>query len=162
MVDGRSAENHPTPPGRDVAFMRRCLDEARAAFEMGEVPVGALVVRDGEVLGAAGNASVRSHDPTAHAEVLALRAAAQAAGNYRLCGAELFVTVEPCLMCVGAVLQARLRRVVFACRDPKGGALGSIADFSDDSRLNHQFVVSAGVCEREARELLQRFFRERR
>jgi tRNA(adenine34) deaminase len=142
--------------------MRRCLDEAAKAFEMGEVPVGALVVRGAEVLGVAGNASIRSHDPTAHAEVVALRAAAQKAGNYRLVGAELFVTVEPCLMCVGAVLQARLDRVVFACRDPKGGALGSIADFSDDPRLNHRFRVAAGICELEARELLQRFFRERR
>jgi tRNA(adenine34) deaminase len=142
--------------------MRRCLEEATMAFEVGEVPVGALVVRDGEVLGAAGNASVRSHDPTAHAEILALRAAARTAGNYRLPAAELFVTVEPCLMCVGAVLQARLDRVVFACRDPKGGALGSIADYSNDLRLNHRFRVSAGVCEREARELLQRFFRQRR
>jgi tRNA(adenine34) deaminase len=147
---------------RDVSLMRRCLHEATTAFDTGEVPIGALVVREGEVLGAAGNAAVSSHDPTAHAEVLALRAAAQVAGNYRLPGAEPFVTLEPCLMCVGAVLQARLDRVVFACRDPKGGALGSIADFSDDARLNHRFRVTAGVCEQEARELLQRFFRERR
>lgn len=147
---------------RDAELMRRCLVLAETAFEQGEVPVGALVVRDGEVLGAAGNASVCSHDPTAHAEVLALRAAARTAGNYRLPGAELFVTVEPCLMCVGAVLQARLQRVIFACRDPKGGALGSIADFSKDPRLNHRFAVSAGVCEQEARDLLQRFFRQRR
>lgn len=147
---------------RDLAFMRRCLDEATAAFELGEVPVGALVVRAGEVLGVAGNASVRLHDPTAHAEVLAIRAASRAAGNYRLAGAELFVTVEPCLMCVGAALHARLDRVVFACRDPKGGALGSIADFSHDPRLNHRFRVTEGICEQEARALLQRFFRERR
>jgi tRNA(adenine34) deaminase len=147
---------------RDVTLMRRCLEQATMAFEMGEVPIGALVVRDDQVLAAAGNAPLRSHDPTAHAEVLALRAAARAVGNYRLPGAELFVTVEPCLMCVGAVLQARLQRVVFACRDPKAGALGSIADFSNDARLNHRFRVTAAVCEPEARELLQRFFRERR
>lgn len=151
-----------TPLERDVELMRRCLALAETASETGEVPVGALVVRNGEVLGAAGNASVRTHDPTAHAEVLALRDAARAAGNYRLPGAELFVTVEPCLMCVGAILQARLQRVIFACRDPKGGALGSIADFSRDPRLNHRFAVSSGVCEQEARELLQRFFRQRR
>jgi tRNA(adenine34) deaminase len=146
----------------DSMYMRRCLEEARTAFDMGEVPVGALIVRAGEILAVAGNASVRHRDPTAHAEILALRAAAQAVGNYRLSGADLFVTVEPCLMCVGAVLHARLARVVFACRDPKGGALGSIADFSDDSRLNHRFVVSEGICEEEARELLQSFFRRRR
>lgn len=142
--------------------MRECLREAREAERAGEVPVGALVVRDGVILGRGCNESIRRHDPTAHAEIVALRAAGAAVDNYRLPGADLFVTVEPCLMCVGALLQARVRRVVYGCADPKAGALGSIADFSDDPRLNHRLLVTRGVCEAEARELLQRFFQQRR
>ncbi len=142
--------------------MRISLEEAAAAAADGEVPVGAVVVRNGKEIGRGRNSSVRRRDPTAHAEILALRAAAAAADNYRLPDAELFVTVEPCLMCVGAIVQARLRRVVFGCRDPKAGALGSVADFSAHPNLNHRFLVSRGVCEVEARTLLQEFFRERR
>lgn len=146
----------------DEAFMRECLLLARTAAAQGEVPVGAVIVVNGALVGRGRNASIGRHDPTAHAEILALRAAAQELGNYRLPGAELFVTVEPCLMCVGAILQARLARVVFACTDPKAGALGSVADFSADARLNHRFIVTRGPCEAEAKELLQAFFRARR
>jgi len=149
-------------PATDEHYMRECLREAAAAERAGEVPVGAVVVRDGQVIGRGRNASIGTHDPSAHAEVVALRAAGSAAGNYRLVDAELFVTVEPCLMCVGAVIQARLRRVVFGCPDPKAGALGGLVDFSRQADLNHRFAVRAGVCEAEARELLQRFFRRRR
>ena len=142
--------------------MRRCITEAEAAAAAGEVPVGAIVVRSGEILGIGRNAPIAASDPTAHAEIVALRAASAHCGNYRLPGAELFVTVEPCLMCVGALVQARVQRVVFGCRDPKGGALGSIADFSAHPALNHSFEVTAGVCEEESRALLQSFFRDRR
>jgi tRNA(adenine34) deaminase len=146
----------------DEAYMRECLREAEAAGAAGEVPIGAVVVFNDEIIGRGRNAPIARADPTAHAEILALREAAARAGNYRLPDAELFVTVEPCLMCVGAILQARLRRVVFACADPKAGALGSVADFSDDPRLNHRFLVSRGVGEREASDLLRKFFRARR
>lgn len=142
--------------------MRPCLLEATAAGVDGEVPVGAIVVRKGLIIGRGRNSTIRLNDPTAHAEIMALRMAAEVCGNYRLPDAEMYVTVEPCLMCVGAIIQARLKRVVFGCREPKTGALGSIADFSCDARLNHQFEVLAGVCEEQARELIQRFFRERR
>jgi tRNA(adenine34) deaminase len=146
----------------DLEYMRTCLLEATAAGVDGEVPVGALVAQKGLIIGRGRNATVRLRDPSAHAEIVALRAACAAIGNHRLPEAELFVTVEPCLMCVGAIVQARIRRVVFGCADPKGGALGSIADYSNDPRLNHRFTVTRGVCEEEARELLQRFFQARR
>src|SRR5690606_27958228 len=124
--------------------------EAEKAGAGGEVPIGALIARDGIILGRAGNSSITDSDPTAHAEVVALRAACAAAGNYRLPGAELFVTVEPCMMCVGAVIQARLARVVFGCADVKAGFLGSIADYSQEARLNHRFAVRGGVCAKAA------------
>ena len=146
----------------DERYIRECLAEARAAAAEGEVPIGAVVVLDASIIGRGRNASVHSNDPTAHAEIVALRAAAKHVGNYRLPGAQLFVTVEPCLMCVGAVLQARLSRVVFSCSDPKGGALGSVADFSADPRLNHEFNVVRGPFAAEAQELLQNFFQARR
>ena len=148
------------PPDDDL--MRECLREAEAAERAGEVPVGALVVCEGRILARAHNASIATNDPSAHAEILALRAAGAALGNYRLTDAELFVSVEPCLMCVGAIIQARLQRVVFGCADPKAGALGGCFDFSRHPDLNHRFAVRRGVCETEARELLQRFFRARR
>lgn len=146
----------------DVEHMRPCLLEATAAGVDGEVPIGAIVVRKRMIIGRGRNSSIRLHDPSAHAEIMALRMAGETVGNYRLTDAELFVTVEPCLMCVGAIIQARLQRVVFGCADPKAGFLGSLADFSNSMWLNHRFSVTRGVCEEEARELLQRFFRERR
>lgn len=146
----------------DEAYMRICLEEAEHAGAGGEVPIGALVVRDGVVLGQAGNRSITACDPTAHAEIVALRIAAIAARNHRLTGADVFATVEPCMMCVGALLQARVRRIVFGCRDPKAGFLGSVADFSSEPRLNHRLVVRGGVCGDAAAELLREFFRRRR
>ncbi len=125
-------------------LMRRALDEARAAGAAGEVPVGAVVVMDGRVIGAAHNQPVGAQDPTAHAEILALRAAARVAGNYRLNGAVLYVTVEPCLMCVGAIVHARIATVVYGADDPKGGALRSLLDPSR-LPLNHRFETVAGV-----------------
>lgn len=142
--------------------MEEALAAAADAGRRGEVPVGAVVVRDGRKLAVAGNASIAEHDPTAHAEVLVLRAAGGAAGNYRLPGATLYVTVEPCAMCVGAALQARIARLVYGCRDPKAGAAGSLYDLTDDARLNHRIAVSAGVGEAACRATLQEFFRVRR
>jgi tRNA(adenine34) deaminase len=146
----------------DRRWMDEALREAAAAGERGEVPVGAVVVVDEHALGKAGNASIAHHDPTAHAEVLALRAAAASTGNYRLPGATLYVTVEPCLMCIGAIIHARVARLVFGCHDPKAGAVGSQFDLAADPRLNHAVAVTAGVGEEACRDLLQRFFRARR
>jgi tRNA(adenine34) deaminase len=161
-----ASERRPYPRGREFAtdeeIMRECLREAAKAAAAGEVPVGALVLRDGVVLGRGHNASIGRADPSAHAEIVALRAAAAQQDNYRLPGTELFVTVEPCLMCAGALVQARVERVVFACADPKGGALGSVVDVARLPGLNHSFRVDRGVCEAEARRLLQDFFRGRR
>ena len=142
--------------------MEEAIREAAAAGARGEVPVGALVVVGETVLARAGNASVGENDPTAHAEVLALRAAARALGNYRLSQAALYVTVEPCAMCMGAALHARLARLIYGCADPKGGAAGSLFDLARDPRLNHRIAVTAGVCEDACRALLQDFFRARR
>jgi tRNA(adenine34) deaminase len=150
------------PAEADRRWMEEALREAVSAGERGEVPVGAVVVLDGRVLGRAGNASIAQHDPTAHAEVLALRAAAASLRTYRLPGATLYVTVEPCLMCIGAIIHARVARLVFGCHDPKGGAVGSQFDLADDPRLNHAVTVTAGVSEAECRGLLQGFFRARR
>ncbi len=143
-------------------WMAVALAEAEHAGATGEVPIGAVVVRDGVRLAAAGNAPIAGCDPTAHAEVLALRAAAQAAGNYRLPGAVLYVTVEPCAMCVGAALQARIATLVFGCHDPKAGAAGSLYDLTQDARLNHRIAVVRGIAEAHCRRLLQTFFAARR
>ena len=142
--------------------MGEAVREATAAGERGEVPVGAVVVLDDRVVGCAGNASVAEHDPTGHAEVRALRAAAHAIRNYRLPGATLYVTVEPCAMCMGAALHARIARLVYGCADPKGGAAGSLFDLANDARLNHRIAVTAGVAEERCRALVQDFFRARR
>jgi tRNA(adenine34) deaminase len=142
--------------------MAEALREARAAATRGEVPVGAVVVLDGRQLASAGNASIAEHDPTGHAEIRALRAAAATAGNYRLTGAVLYVTVEPCAMCMGAALQARVGRLVFGCADPKAGAAGSLFDLANDPRLNHRLLVTGGVEEAGCRAVLQDFFRARR
>jgi tRNA(adenine34) deaminase len=139
----------------DAAFMTLALAQARVAMTAGEVPVGAVVVRHGQVIASASNAPIAGHDPTAHAEILALRAAAQVIGNYRLPDCELFVTLEPCAMCVGAILQARLQRVVF-------GAAGSVIDLFVNPRLNHQTRLQGGLLETECSALLQTFFQERR
>jgi tRNA(adenine34) deaminase len=130
---------------RDAAFMREALAQARLALAAGEVPVGAVVVHGDRVIGRGHNAPVTSHDPTAHAEIRALRDAAQALGNYRLDGCELFVTLEPCAMCSGAMLHARLARVVFGAGEPKTGAAGSVLDLFAQRQLNHQTAVVPGV-----------------
>ena len=146
----------------DLRWMTEALNEAIRAEAIDEVPVGAVVVLNGACIGRGHNASIQSHDPTAHAEIQALRAAAQHVRNYRLVGATIYVTVEPCLMCMGALLHARMQRVVFGCYDSKFGAAGSLYDLSFDTRLNHQMEVTAGVAEEECRELLQRFFQKKR
>jgi tRNA(adenine34) deaminase len=150
------------PLSDDDAFMREALAEARRALGEGEVPVGAVVVVDGAVVGRGHNAPIALADPTAHAEVLALRAAARALGNYRLPGATLFATVEPCAMCCGAALHARVRRVVFGALDPKAGAVVSLHRLLDDARLNHRIAARGGVRAGESAALLREFFSTRR
>jgi tRNA(adenine34) deaminase len=142
-------------------FMRRALLEAQRAREAGEVPVGAVVVADGTVVGTGFNRPIGARDPTAHAEIVALGAAGQALGNYRLTGTTLYVTVEPCLMCVGAIVHARVATVVYGVDDPKGGAVRSLLDVGS-LPLNHRFEAVAGVLADECREILQGFFREKR
>jgi tRNA(adenine34) deaminase len=142
-------------------FMRLALAQAAHARAAGEVPVGAVVVQDGAVVGRGYNQPIATSDPTAHAEVLALREAARAAGNYRLTGALLYVTIEPCLMCVGAIVHARISTVVYGAADPKGGAVRSLLD-PGSLPLNHRFEAIEGVLADECRELLQSFFRARR
>lgn len=146
----------------DRRWMRRALRLARRAESAGEVPIGALVVRAGVVLGAAANAPIARCDPSAHAEILALRRAADRVQNYRLPGAELYVTLEPCVMCAGAIVQARIARVIFAADDPRAGAAGSVFNLLDEPRLNHRVVVISGVEATTAAGLLQAFFRRRR
>jgi len=146
----------------DAEWMREALAEARQALAKGEVPVGAVVVRDGEVIGRGRNALIGSRDPTAHAEVLALREAARKSGNYRLPGATLYATVEPCPMCSGAALQARVFRVVFGAPDPKAGGLVSLYRLLEDPRLNHHAEVRGGVLAEECGALLSAFFESRR
>ena len=142
--------------------MQLALDQARLAWERGEVPVGAVVVKDGEVISTGFNQPIGGHDPTAHAEIVALRAAAEKLGNYRLPGCELYVTLEPCIMCSGAMMHARLARVVYAALDPKTGACGSVVNLFGEPRLNHHTQVSGGVLADEASALLKSFFAERR
>ena len=142
--------------------MRQALAQAQLAFEAGEVPVGAVVVCNGEVIASGCNAPIGAHDPTAHAEIIALRAAARALGNYRLPECELYVTLEPCAMCSGAMLHARVKRVVFGAPDVKTGAAGSVVNLFDQGQLNHQTAVQGGVMAHEAAALLRSFFSQRR
>ena len=153
----------PDPPDRvdHETFMRLALAQARLALGQEEVPVGALVVRDGRVLSEAFNQPIATSDPTAHAEVVALRGAAAAVGNYRLPGATLYATLEPCLMCVGALVQARVATVVYGARDPKGGAIHSVLDLST-LPMNHRFETVPGVLASECGALLVDFFRFKR
>jgi tRNA(adenine34) deaminase len=150
-------------PDRDVAFMRQALALAQRAAAEGEVPVGAVLVRDGTVIGTGWNRPIASHDPTAHAEICALRDAAEREGNYRLPGATLYVTLEPCPMCAGAIVHARVERVVFGASDPRSGAAGSVFDLlPSDARFNHRTLCGGGVLAQECGELLRAFFRARR
>jgi tRNA(adenine34) deaminase len=146
----------------DADYMRVALELAGSAQAAGEVPVGAVVVMDGEIVGRGFNAPISRHDPSAHAEMLALRDAAQHLGNYRLVGCELFVTLEPCLMCAGAIMHARIARVVYGASDPKTGACGSVLNAFDDPRLNHHTSVESGVLAGECSALLSNFFALRR
>jgi len=146
----------------DREAMEAALAEARFAVEAGEVPIGAIAVHDGEIVARGQNRVIRDNDPTAHAEVVALRAAAKILSNYRLNGCALFVTLEPCAMCAGAMIHARLDRLVFAAADPKAGAAGSVLSVLNHPQLNHQMVVEQGILAEEAGELLRSFFRERR
>lgn len=149
-------------PDDEVAHMRRALGLAEKAAGLGEVPVGAVVVRGGEIIGSGHNSPLESHDPSAHAEIVALREAGHAAGNYRLAECELFVTLEPCAMCVGAMLHARIRRLVFGAYDDKAGAAGSVLDLTAERRLNHRIEVNGGLLEADCGDLLKRFFAARR
>ncbi len=152
-------------PGRsatDTDWMRRAIARARDAAAAGEVPVGALLVREGAVLGEGWNRPIGTHDPTAHAEVVALRAAGAAAGDYRLAGSTLYVTLEPCIMCAAALIHARVDRVVFGAWDPKAGGAGSVLDVFRTPQLNHRVDVFGGVLAEDCAQLLQRFFAERR
>ena len=142
--------------------MRAALAQARLAIDAGEVPIGAVVVIDGQIVARAFNQPSRAIDPTAHAEVLALRAGAHAVGNYRLTDAILYVTVEPCLMCVGALVHARVREVVYGAAEPKAGAVASTIRALELPALNHRVAVTAGVLESDCRELIQAFFRAKR
>ena len=147
---------------QDGNFMLAALEQARKAQAAGEVPVGAVVVKDGEIIGAGFNAPIGSHDPTGHAEILALRDAANRLGNYRLPGCELYVTLEPCAMCVGAMLHARIARLIYGAADPKNGACGSVIDLFSDPRLNHHATVTVGVMAEECGALLREFFSAKR
>jgi len=146
----------------DSDFMQLALEQAQHAWTLGEVPVGAVVVKDGVVIATGFNQPIGRHDPTAHAEIVALRAAAEKLGNYRLPGCELFVTLEPCVMCSGAMMHARLSRVVYGAPDPKTGACGSVLNLFEQEKLNHHAEVVGGVMADEAGAMLKGFFAERR
>jgi tRNA(adenine34) deaminase len=148
--------------GRDALFMRAALAHAQSAARRGEVPVGAVLVRDEQIIAGAGNNPVASHDPTAHAEILALRAAGEALASYRLTDTTLYVTLEPCVMCASAIVHARVRRLVFGAWDPKAGGAGSIANVFTLAGLNHRVDVFGGVLMDECAALLQEFFVQRR
>jgi tRNA(adenine34) deaminase len=162
-VDLREKTAMPTEEQpHDILFMQAALDEAARATAIGEVPIAAVVVHNGHIL-------VRSHnyrevwqDPTAHAEIIVIRAAAKALGSWRLTDTTLYVTVEPCAMCLGAIILSRIPRIVFGARDPKAGACGSVLDFSNEPRLNHRIEVVGGLLEQESQTLIQQFFRQLR
>ena len=146
----------------DILFMNLALREARKAAKMLEVPVGAIIVHDGLVVSSGFNRRETGADPTAHAEMIAIKAASRRLGSWRLSGTTLYVTLEPCLMCMGAIIQARVERLVFGTFDPKAGACGSLYDLSSDKRLNHRVHVTSGVCEAESETLLKSFFADLR
>jgi tRNA(adenine34) deaminase len=146
----------------DRQFMQQAIEQAHLAAIAGEVPVGAVLVRDGQVISKAFNKPITNHDPSAHAEMLALRQAALAEKNYRLPGTTLYVTLEPCAMCVGAILHARVDRIVFGAPDPKTGAAGSVVDLFAIKQINHQTSIEGGIMGDECGQLLRNFFKERR
>jgi tRNA(adenine34) deaminase len=156
MADEPAAARH------DRAMMELALEDASRALRWGDVPIGAVVARGDEILGRAGNARERDNDPTAHAEILAIRLAAASLRSWRLTGCSIYVTLEPCAMCAGALVLARLDQLVFGAMDPKAGFAGSLGDLTRDPRLNHRLKVVSGVLELEAARLLQEFFQQRR
>ena len=147
---------------QDQTFMAEALEEARIAAALGEVPIGSVVVHGGEIIGRGHNLRESSNDPTTHAEMIAIRQAAAALDSWRLLDSTIYVTLEPCVMCMGAIILARIPRLVYACRDPRAGAAGSIYDFSRDERFNHRVAVDEGVLGDECSEMLSGFFRELR
>jgi tRNA(adenine34) deaminase len=146
----------------DAGYMELALEQARAAAEDGEVPMGAVIVKDGEVIAQGQNRNLRDHDPTAHAEIVALRQAASRLGNHRLGGCVMFATIEPCAMCAGAMVHARLARLVYGASDPKAGAAGSVLEVLNHPRLNHRMEVTSGVLGERCSEILRAFFQSRR
>jgi tRNA(adenine34) deaminase len=146
----------------DAAWMELALEQASLAAQAGEVPVGALVIRDGEIIGCGHNRNLLDNDPTAHAEIVALRQAAAKLGNHRLSGCTLFATIEPCSMCAGALIHARIARLVYGAADVKAGAAGSVLEVLNHPRLNHKLEVTAGVLKERCSEILQDFFRRKR
>lgn len=150
------------PNRSDELWMEEALREARRAEASGEVPVGAVVVADGRIVARAGNRNLADNDPTAHAEILALKQAGDAVGNHRLLQCEMFVTIEPCAMCAGAIIHARLRRLVYGADDPKAGAAGSVMEVLNHPRLNHRLEITRGVLAARCMDLLQDFFRRKR
>ena len=163
MADAlREADIPPGGAPGDEGFMEAALDEARRAYAEGEVPVGAVVVCEGRIVSSGHNRPIGLIDPTAHAEILAIRRAADRIGNYRLVGATLYVTLEPCILCAGAVLAARVSRLVYGAADPRGGAVDSLFRLLEDPRLNHRVGVRGGVLAPACGEILYRFFQEKR
>ena len=151
-----------TMPTQDEIWMQHAIAEAKAAQEAGEVPVGAAIVKDGEIVSVGQNRNLRDRDPSAHAEIVALRAAGAHLGNHRLDGCEMYVVIEPCSMCAGALVHARLKRLVYGARDPKAGAAESVLNVVNHPRLNHRMEITAGVLEEECSQMLTEFFRSRR
>ena len=147
---------------RNIKFMKEALKEARKAALNNEVPVGAVVVNDGKIIGRGHNRPVSLADPTAHAEIIALRRAAKKLGNYRLPGIDMYVTIEPCSMCAGAMVQARIARLYFGAKDPKAGAAGSVLNLTSNKKLNHRIKVQGGILAEECREIIQGFFKAKR
>jgi tRNA(adenine34) deaminase len=152
----------PETAAADIDFMREALRESHAAAERGEVPVGAVIVHDGRIIARGHNRTISDNDPTAHAEMIALRDAARALGNYRLLGASLYVTVEPCAMCAGAMIQARIARLIYGCTEPKGGAIQSCFQVLHSPAVNHRVEVTSGVLADDCARALQDFFQSRR
>ena len=146
----------------DIGFMQEALEEARSAEAAGEVPVGAVLVHDGRIIARAGNRTIRDCDPTAHAEIIVVRKAARVVDNYRLAGTTLYVTIEPCSMCAGAMIQARIPRLVYGANDPKAGAVRTHFQILSNSNLNHQVEITTGVLAAECAEMIQSFFAKRR
>jgi tRNA(adenine34) deaminase len=160
-MPGSSKKIHLTPLD-DGSWMELALEQARAAAEAGEVPVGALIIRGGEIVGYGQNRNLRDHDPTAHAEIIALRQAAARVGNHRLSGCTMFVTIEPCAMCAGALIHARVARLVYGASDPKAGAAGSALEVVNHPNLNHRMQITSGVLAERCSEILTSFFQSRR